>query len=122
MKTGPDGSPEGIRRSVEEGVKVLGGIKTIDVFECARVDPNIPIETSIKALAELVGEGKIGGVGLSEVGASTIRKAHAVHPISAVEIELSLFTPDPLRNGILDTCHERMYSSRTEKVEGHLLT
>lgn len=107
MKAGPDGSPEGIRASVEEAVKVLGGTKTIDVFECARVDPNVPIETSIKALAELVKEGKIGSIGLSEVGANTIRKAHAVHPISAVEIELSLFTPDPLNNGIADACHER---------------
>ncbi len=107
MKTGPDGSVEGIRASVEEAVKVLGGAKTIDVFECARRDPNVPIETSVKILTELVEEGKIGGVGLSEVSAKTIRKAHAVHPISAVEIELSLFTPDPLNNGIADACHER---------------
>jgi pyridoxine 4-dehydrogenase len=65
------------------------------------------METSIKALAELVKEGKIGGIGLSEVTAKTIRKAHAVHPIAAVEIELSLFTPDPLNNGIMETCQER---------------
>ncbi|KAI8957486.1 Aldo/keto reductase [Daldinia sp. FL1419] len=105
-KTGPDGSPEGIRASVEEALKVLGGTKTIDVFECARVDPKVPIETSIKALSELVKEGKIGGIGLSEVSANTIRRANTVHPISAVEIELSLFTPDPLHNGVADTCHE----------------
>ena len=86
---------------------MLDGIKTIDVFECARRDPNVPIETSIKALAELVKERKIGGIGLSEVAANTIRKAHATHPISAVEIELSLFTPDPLHNGIATACHER---------------
>jgi pyridoxine 4-dehydrogenase len=73
----------------------------------ARVVPNTPIETSIKALAKRVEEGKIGGIGLSEVNANTIRKAHAVHPIAAVEIELSLFTPDPLHNGILETCHKR---------------
>lgn len=107
MKTGPNGSPEGIHASVEEAFKVPGGTKSIDIFECARGDPNVPIETSIKALAELIKEGKIGGVGLSEVSANTIRKAHAVHPISAVEIELSLFTPDPLNNGIADACHER---------------
>lgn len=59
-------------------------------------------------MAELVKEGKIGGIGLSEVNADTIRKAHAVHPISAVEIELSLFTPDPLQNGIMEACSERM--------------
>ncbi|KAK4695938.1 pyridoxine 4-dehydrogenase, partial [Lecanoromycetidae sp. Uapishka_2] len=106
IKTGPDCSPEGIRTSVEEAFKVLGGTKTIDVFECARGDPNVPIETSVKALAELVTEGKIGGIGLSEVSAKTIRKAHSVYPISAVEIELSLFTPDPLDNGIADACHE----------------
>jgi len=73
----------------------------------ARVDPNAPVETSVEALAELVREGKIGGIGLSEVGAATVRKAHAIHPVSAVEVELSLFTPDPLRNGIVNTCHER---------------
>jgi pyridoxine 4-dehydrogenase len=71
-----------------------------------RVDRTTPIETSMQALADLVKEGKIRGIGLSEVSATTIRKAHAVHPIAAVEIELSLFTPEPLKNGIMDTCHE----------------
>ena len=113
FKTGPNATPEGLRASVEEAVKILGGTKTIDVFECARVDPNVPIETSVQALSELVKEGKIRGIGLSEVSASTIRRAHAVHPISAVEIELSLFTPDPLSNGIVETCHERTYISTT---------
>lgn len=122
IKTGPNGSPEGIRASVEEAFKVLGGTKTIDVFECARRDLNIPVEISVETLAELVKEGKIGGIGLSEVGANTIRKAHAVHPISAVEIELSLFTPDPLNNGIADACHERMLSYKKRKVKSHLLT
>ena len=117
MKTGPSCSPEGIRASVEEAIKVLNGTKSIDVFECARSDPTVPVETSVKALAELVGEGKIGGIGLSEVGANTIRKAHAVHPISAVEIELSLFTPDPLGNRIVDTCHERKSSRESRKLE-----
>jgi len=107
MQTGPNGSPEGVRASVEEACAVLGGVKKIDVFEMARVDPQFPIETSVKALAELVKEDKIGGIGLSEVSANTIRKAHAVHPVSAVEVELSMFTPDPLTNGIVDTCHER---------------
>ncbi|CAF9941029.1 MAG: Pyridoxine 4-dehydrogenase [Heterodermia speciosa] len=106
MKTGPDGSPEAIRASVGEAYKVLGGVKTIDVFECARVDPNHSIESQVQTLAGLVKEGKIGGVGLSEAGANTIRKAHAIHPIAAVEIELSLFTPDPLQNGTVDACHE----------------
>ena len=77
----------------------------------ARVDPEVELETSIKALAELVAEGKIGGIGLSEVSAVTIRRAHAVHPIAAVENELSLFTTDSLTNGVLETCHEREYLS-----------
>lgn len=106
-KMTPTGSPEAIRASVEGAVEVLAGTKTIDVFECARVDPNVPIETSVGALAELVKEGKIGGIGLSEVSANTIRRAHAVHPISSVEIEMSLFTPDPLNNGVSEACHER---------------
>lgn len=105
----PDCSPEGIRASVEEALKILDGAAKIDVFECARVDPKVPIETSVKTLAELVKEGKIGGIGLSEVNANTIRRAHAVHPIAAVEIELSLFTPDVLTNGVADTCHERRF-------------
>lgn len=76
----------------------------------ARVDPSVPIEVSIKALAGLVKEGKIGGIGLSEVSASTIRRANAVHNIAAVEVELSLFTPDPLHNGILNMCHNCKWS------------
>lgn len=79
-KEGPNGSPEGIRASVEEAVKVLPpSIKLIDIFECAQVDPKVPIETSIKALAKLVKEGKICSVGLSEASANMIRKAYAVH-------------------------------------------
>jgi pyridoxine 4-dehydrogenase len=63
----------------------------------------------VQTLKELVEEGKIGGIGLSEVSASTIRKAHAVYPVAAVEIELSLFTPDPVKNGIIEACRERMH-------------
>ena len=103
----PDGSPEGIRASVAEAMRVLDGVKKIDIFECARVDPKVPIETSIKTLAELVAEGKIGGIGLSEVSGATMRRANAVHRIAAVEIELSFITPDPLTNGIAETCRER---------------
>lgn len=73
------------------------------------MDPNVPIETSVQVLAELVAEGKIGGIGLSEVSAATIRRANAAHKIAAVEIELSLFTPDPIYSGIMDTCAEREY-------------
>ncbi|OJJ07659.1 hypothetical protein ASPVEDRAFT_142397 [Aspergillus versicolor CBS 583.65] len=102
----PDCSPEGIRASVDQALAILDGVKKIDVFECARVDPNVPLETSIGTLAQLVKEGKIGGIGISEASAATIRRAHAVHPIAAAEIELSLFTTEPLQNGIAETCHE----------------
>lgn len=71
----PNCSPSAIRASVEEGLRVLDGVKKIDVFECARVDPEVPIEESIKALAELVKEREIGGIGLSEVSAGTVRRA-----------------------------------------------
>ena len=107
----PQGSPEGIRASVEEALRILDGAKKVDVFEMARVDPKVPVETSVAALAELVREGKIGGIGLSEVSGATIRRAAAVAEIATVEIELSLFTTDVLSNGVADACHERKSSS-----------
>ena len=101
----PDGSEENIRRSVDDCLEALGGTKTkIDIFECARVDQNTPIEDTVSYLGKLVKEGKIGGIGLSEVRASTISKAAKVHPIAAVEVELSLWTTDIMRNGIAETC------------------
>jgi len=100
----PDGSRANVRRSVEDCLKILDGKKTIDIFECARIDPNTPVEVTVKALAELVEEGKIGGIGLSEVKASTIETAHAIHPIAAVEVELSLWATDILSNGVAATC------------------
>ncbi|KAI1165317.1 NADP-dependent oxidoreductase domain-containing protein [Nemania serpens] len=103
----PDCSPEGIRKSIALAKKELDGKKSIDLFECARVDPKVPIETSVAALAELIKEGEIGAYGLSEVNAQTIRRAHAVHPCSAVEVELSMFTRHALGNGgIVDTCRQ----------------
>ena len=100
----PDGSEENVRRSVEDCLEVLGGTKKIDVFECARVDHNVSIEDTVGYLAKLVEEGKIGGIGLSEVRASTISRAAKVHPIAAVEVELSLWVTDILRNGVAETC------------------
>jgi pyridoxine 4-dehydrogenase len=79
---------------------------SIDIFERARFDPNITVESTMGILSEYVKAGKIGGIGLSEVNTTTIRRAHAIHPLSAVEIELSLFTIEPLANGILDTFAE----------------
>ena len=100
----PDGSPEGVRRSVETCLRQLGPRGKIDMFECARKDPKTPIDVTMQALEELVKEGKIGGVALSEVNANTIREAAKVTKIAAVEIELSLFCTDVLTNGVADAC------------------
>ncbi|CAI7573093.1 unnamed protein product [Penicillium pancosmium] len=102
----PDGSEENIRRSVDNCLRLLDGRKKIDIFECARQDPNFPVEHTVEVLAQYVKEGKIGGIGLSEVDAETIRRAHKVHPIAAVEVEMSLWTTDILENGIAQTCAE----------------
>jgi pyridoxine 4-dehydrogenase len=101
-----DGTEKNVRRSVDECLRVLDGKKFLDIFQCARVDPSTPIETTIGVLATYVKEGKIGGIGLSEVKAETIRRAHKVHPIAAVEVEFSLWATDILTNGITDACAE----------------
>ncbi|MCJ1223569.1 hypothetical protein MMC12_000212 [Toensbergia leucococca] len=101
-----DGGEKNVRRSVDECLRVLDGKKFLDVFECARVDPNTPIETTIEVLATYVKEGKLGGISLSEVRAETIRRAQKVHPIVAVEVELSLWSRDTLSNGVAATCAE----------------
>lgn len=103
----PRGDREGVRNSVENCLRLLDGKKKIDIFECARVDKSVPIEVTMEALKELVEEGKIGGIGLSEVGAETIRRAAKVVKIAAVEVEVSLwsthiFTP----GGVAETCAE----------------
>ncbi|KAJ5517100.1 hypothetical protein N7527_008660 [Penicillium freii] len=102
----PDGSEENIRRSVDECLRLLDGKKKLDIFECARQDSAFPVEQTIKVLVEYVKEGKIGGIGLSEVDAETIRRAHKVHPIAAVEVEMSLWSTDILQNDIAKTCAE----------------
>ncbi|CAG8886391.1 unnamed protein product [Penicillium egyptiacum] len=102
----PDGSEENIRRSVDECLRLLDGKKKLDIFECARQDSAFPVEQTIKVLAEYVKEGKIGGIGLSEVDAETIRRAHKVHPIAAVEAEMSLWSTDILHNDIAKVCAE----------------
>ena len=102
----PDGTEEGVRRSVDNVLNGLGGTKFLDMFECARVDPDTPIETTIAALAKYVQAGKIGGISLSEVKAETIRRAAKVHPIAAVEVEFSLWATDILENGVAAACAE----------------
>jgi pyridoxine 4-dehydrogenase len=101
----PDGTPEGIRRSIDNCLKLLKGKKSIDVFECARVDRKTPIETTLKTMEEeYVKTGKIGGIALSEVSASTIERATRITKIAAVEVELSLWSTDVLTNGIAASC------------------
>jgi aryl-alcohol dehydrogenase-like predicted oxidoreductase len=89
-----DSSPANIRTAVEGSLKRLG-TDHIDLYYQHRVDPNTPIEDTIGALAELVAEGKVRYIGLSEAGPDTIRRAHAVHPVTALQSEYSLWTRDP---------------------------
>ena len=102
----PNGSPAFLRQDVENALRQLGEKGKIDVFECARRDPNTPLKETLESLAELVKEGKIGGVALSEVNANTIREAAAITKISAVENELSLWSTEPLTNGVAKVCAE----------------
>ena len=88
-----DSSPENIRTALEGSLRRLG-TDHIDLYYQHRVDPNTPIEDTVGALAELVAEGKIRHIGLSEAGPATIRRAHTVHPISALQTEYSLWTRD----------------------------
>jgi aryl-alcohol dehydrogenase-like predicted oxidoreductase len=88
-----DSSPANIRTAVEGSLQRLG-TDHIDLYYQHRVDPNTPIEDTVGALAELVAEGKIRHIGLSEAGPATIRRAHAVHPIAALQTEYSLWTRD----------------------------
>jgi aryl-alcohol dehydrogenase-like predicted oxidoreductase len=101
---GINGRPEYVRSSAENSLKRLD-IEVIDLYYLHRVDPATPIEITVSAMGQLVKEGKIRGVGLSEVSASTLRKAHQVYPISAVQTEYSLWSRDP-EEEILETCHE----------------
>jgi aryl-alcohol dehydrogenase-like predicted oxidoreductase len=89
-----DGSPAYVRRAVEASLRRLG-VATIDLYYQHRVDPRTPIEDTVGAMAELVREGKVRYLGLSEAAPATIRRAHAVHPITALETEYSLWTRDP---------------------------
>jgi aryl-alcohol dehydrogenase-like predicted oxidoreductase len=99
-----DGSAEHVRRSIEGSLKRIG-TDHIDLYYQHRVDPNVPIEETVGAMAELVSEGKVLHLGLSEAAPETIRRAHAVHPIAAVQTEYSLWTRDPEAE-VLPTCRE----------------
>lgn len=99
-----DGSPAWMKQAVEKSLKRLG-IETIDLYYAHRIDPNVPVEEMVGAMADLVKEGKIKYIGLSEASPASIRKAHAVHPIAALQSEYSLLTRDP-EGEVLDTVRE----------------
>lgn len=100
---GVNGRPEYVREACDASLKRLG-IDHIDLYYQHRVDLDVPIEETVGAMAELVKAGKVRYLGLSEAGAKTIERAHAVHPISALQVEYSLWTRDPEHNGMLETC------------------
>jgi aryl-alcohol dehydrogenase-like predicted oxidoreductase len=99
-----DSSPKNIRVAIEGSLKRLG-TDYVDLYYQHRVDPKTPIEETIGALRELIEEGKVKHIGLSEAGAETIRRAHAVHPITALQSEYSLWTRDP-EGEVLDVIRE----------------
>jgi len=99
-----DASPAYIKIAVERSLKRLN-IDVIDLYYAHRVDPNVPIEETVGAMAELVKEGKVRYLGLSEASVTSLRKAHAVHPISALQSEYSLLTRE-VENSVLPVCKE----------------
>jgi len=99
------GNPEYVRISVERSLKRLN-VSCIDLYYMHRMDPNTPIEITMGALVELVKEGKIKYLGLSECSGETLRRAHAVHPITAVQMEYSPWSIDIEHNGLLATARE----------------
>src|ERR1700733_8385435 len=99
-----DGSAEHVRSSIDGSLKRLG-TDYVDLFYQHRVDPDVPIEETVGAMAELVEAGKVRHIGLSEAAPETIRRGHAVHPIAAVQTEYSLWSRDP-ETEILPTCRE----------------
>ena len=101
---GVNGRPEYVRAACEASLRRLG-IEVIDLYYQHRVDPNTPIEETVGAMADLVREGKVRFLGLSEAGPKTIRRAHAAHPITALQTEYSLWSRDP-EDEVLPTCRE----------------
>src|ERR1700719_4544387 len=101
----PDSTPANIKRACDASLERLG-IEVIDLFYQHRVDPKVPIEETVGAMAELVSIGKVRALGLSEAGPETLRRAAKVHPIAALQSEYSLWTRDVETNGVLATCRE----------------
>ena len=104
QQPGLNSKPQHVKAVAEASLRRMG-LDVIDLYYQHRVDPDVPIEETVGAMADLVREGKVRTLGLSEAGVATIRRAHAVHPIAAVQSEYSLWTRDP-ENGVLDVCRE----------------
>ncbi len=102
---GVNGNPDYIRKSIDGSLKRLG-VDYVDLYQYHRVDPKTPIEDTVGAMGELVKAGKVRHIGLSEVSASTLRKAHSVFPIASVQSEYSLWSREPEVDGVLDACRE----------------
>ncbi|CAG8489716.1 2647_t:CDS:10 [Ambispora gerdemannii] len=102
---GVNGTPEYVREACDKSLKRLG-IDQIDLYYQHRVDQNVPIEETVAAMAELVKEGKVKYLGLSECSAKNLRRAYKVHPIAALQIEYSPWSLDIEQNGILEACRE----------------
>jgi len=102
---GVNGKPEYVRQACDASLRRLG-VETIDLYYQHRVDPATPIEDTVGAMADLIQQGKVRHLGLSEAGPDTLRRAVKVHPITALQSEYSLWTRDPETNGVLTTCRE----------------
>ena len=105
QRMGLDGSPDNVAKACEGSLRRLG-IETIDLYYQHRVDTKVPIEETVGAMAKLVKEGKVKQLGLSEASLATMRRAHKVHPIAALQNEYSLWSREVETNGVLETCRE----------------
>jgi aryl-alcohol dehydrogenase-like predicted oxidoreductase len=102
---GINGSPDYLRSACDASLQRLG-VDVIDLYYQHRVDPDVPVEETWGALSELVQAGKVKHLGISEAAPETLRRAHATHPVTALQTEWSLWTRDPEENGVLDTVRE----------------
>ncbi|WP_439557050.1 aldo/keto reductase [Dyadobacter sp.] len=102
---GFNGKPDYVKKAIDRSLKNLG-TDYVDLYYLHRLDPNTPIEDTVGAMSELVQAGKVKYIGLSEVSAETLRKAHAIHPVTAVQTEYSLFEREPEVNGVLNATRE----------------
>lgn len=103
---GRDGSSEHVRAACDASRARLG-VDTIDLYQLHRIDPDIPVEETWGAMAELVSEGKVRHLGMSEVSVEEIERAHRIHPVATVQCEVSIWTRDNIDNGVVSHCADR---------------